>query len=288
MIPKKLLDKQISSRYSCLVYSASHPRRSSSGNVQTRLLRRGRLFGTCQRSNPLYGSRIHLQDVLTSFTAKSLPHNSFADPHPLNLYATILYKNSGERGSIHSTVFHLPYTLPSSVSCKSFACHSYENTRGVGVFFPFWNSSHAARGAWSGPAFKRPTSQTVFCLSPFFSHSCVLFCTLQKLNSFIFRRLRTLCKKSPGWGAPAALTSQGPELANRPRTYPFPFNLQLSTVNLRREPHGLPIPSLAGACEPAQDVSLPVQLSTFDCQPLLCDSSTDHGECFAGRVRLAS
>ena len=36
--------------------------------------------------------------------------------------------------------FHSPYTLPSSVSCKSSACHSYENTGGVGVFFPFWNS----------------------------------------------------------------------------------------------------------------------------------------------------
>jgi hypothetical protein len=37
------------------------------------------------------------------------------------------------------TNFHSPYTLPSSVSCKSCVCHSYANTRGVGVFFPFWN-----------------------------------------------------------------------------------------------------------------------------------------------------
>src|SRR4029077_19431966 len=37
-----------------------------------------------------------------------------------------------------SSISHLPYTLPSSVSCKSFACRSYENSRGVGVFFPFW------------------------------------------------------------------------------------------------------------------------------------------------------
>src|SRR6266481_2379964 len=36
---------------------------------------------------------------------------------------------------------HSPYTLPSSVSRKSFACLSYENTRGVGVFFPFRNNS---------------------------------------------------------------------------------------------------------------------------------------------------
>ena len=42
--------------------------------------------------------------------------------------------------------FHSPYTLPSSVSRKSFACHSYENTGGVGVFFPFWNSLVGWRG----------------------------------------------------------------------------------------------------------------------------------------------
>jgi Zn-dependent protease len=32
-------------------------------------------------------------------------------------------------------------TLPSSVSCKSCICHSYENTGGVYQLFPFWNSS---------------------------------------------------------------------------------------------------------------------------------------------------
>jgi hypothetical protein len=39
--------------------------------------------------------------------------------------------------------FHLPYTLPSSVSSNPFICHSYENIRGVVVFFPFWNSVSA-------------------------------------------------------------------------------------------------------------------------------------------------
>jgi hypothetical protein len=36
-------------------------------------------------------------------------------------------------------ISYSPYTLPSSVSCKCFICHSYENTGGVGVFFPFWD-----------------------------------------------------------------------------------------------------------------------------------------------------
>jgi len=42
--------------------------------------------------------------------------------------------------------FHSPYTLPSSVSRKSFAYHSYENTRGVRVFFPFRNPLVGCRG----------------------------------------------------------------------------------------------------------------------------------------------
>ena len=168
--------------------------------------------------------------------SKSLPHNLFADPHPLNLYATIFYKNGGggrvpsglpgvpafrcavcipigvtgcavcipngvtgpadvrtrlsksfscntygpprkcckqktyfkgkpfrcntyEKQGVHpsSQIFlsvlaplacscppsHLPYTLPSSVSRKSFACHSYENCRGVYQQFPFWDSPHS-------------------------------------------------------------------------------------------------------------------------------------------------
>jgi hypothetical protein len=44
-------------------------------------------------------------------------------------------------------ISHLPYALPSSVSCKPFICHSYENTGGVGVFFPLWNSSHGVGGS---------------------------------------------------------------------------------------------------------------------------------------------
>jgi hypothetical protein len=38
------------------------------------------------------------RDVPTYLDAKSLRHNLFADPHPLNLYATIFYKKGGRRG----------------------------------------------------------------------------------------------------------------------------------------------------------------------------------------------
>jgi hypothetical protein len=56
-------------------------------------------------------------------------------------------------------------------------------------------------------------------LSPFFSNSCALFCTLQKINSFIFNSFRTLSQKPPGVGgtpnthieAPPRLRSGDPD-----------------------------------------------------------------------------
>jgi len=54
--------------------------------------------------------------------------------------------------------FHSPYTLPSSVSRNSFTCHSYENTGGVGVFFPFWNLSRVDPEDMKA-AGSRPSSQ---------------------------------------------------------------------------------------------------------------------------------
>jgi hypothetical protein len=75
----------------------------------------------------------------------------------------------GSRGAIlhftvHSTLTsHLPYALPSSVSRKSFACRSYENTGGVG------DSSH--------------------------------FGTLRSpLGTYQSQQFRTLCAKRAGWG----------------------------------------------------------------------------------------
>ena len=46
------------------------------------------------------------------------------------------------------------------------------------------------------------TFQRVSELSPVVSNSCTLFCSHRKLNSFIFKRFRTLRAKHPGWGAP--------------------------------------------------------------------------------------
>jgi hypothetical protein len=115
-------------------------------------------------------------------------------------------------------------TLSFSVSCKSCICHSYENTGGVYQLFPFWNSevrtlylslftffrtahpakdAHPERVRHGGRVegfFSVVFSLLQFPLLPFVSHSSALFCAQQKLNSFIFRRFRTLSQKYPGWG----------------------------------------------------------------------------------------
>src|SRR6266446_10644432 len=116
-------------------------------------------------------------------------------------------------------------TLPSSVSRKSFACHSYENCRVC------TNDSQSgtlrARAGEPGPAEILSSSTSVSVNSvfsvdsvlipacphsprfadhcplspiPFFSYSCGLFCTYAKLNSFVFNRFQTPCPKHPGWG----------------------------------------------------------------------------------------
>src|SRR5260370_8967036 len=59
---------------------------------------------------------------------------------PVRLAPLLGYKQNEQ------TNFHSPYTLPSSVSCRSGVCHSYENTGGGGVFFPFWNSLVSCSG----------------------------------------------------------------------------------------------------------------------------------------------
>src|SRR5258708_16795682 len=60
-----------------------------------------------------------------------------------SLWLTNCSKRVSAGGFAGIPTSHLPYTLPSSVSRKSFLCHSYENTGGVQVFFPFRNSSLA-------------------------------------------------------------------------------------------------------------------------------------------------
>src|SRR5467141_4141704 len=85
----------------------------------------------------------HRESTYPSQVVTCRPH--FAPISPL---AATLTKQpgAGAVGNIFphhgafNTASHLPYALPSSASRKSFACRSYENTRGVGVLFPLARS----------------------------------------------------------------------------------------------------------------------------------------------------
>src|SRR5260370_41836388 len=140
--------------------------------------------------------------------------------------------------------------LPSSVSCKSFACHSYENGRGAYRQFPCRNSALTSRQP--DPRLLRRRHQFLplcaFCvlcdlcvkslpfpffrlstldsqppppsdLSPFFSHLCGLFCTVQNHISFLFMQFWTLRTKHPGVGEDAGATARrgGGERSGRTR-----------------------------------------------------------------------
>src|SRR5260370_9633729 len=61
------------------------------------------------------------------------------------------------------------------------------------------------------------TFQRVSKLSPFFSHSCALFCTYQRLNLFSFKRFRTPCTKPLGvWGGFLLRSSSAADACREP------------------------------------------------------------------------
>ena len=105
-----------------------------------------------------------------------------------------------------NSVFHSPYTLPSSVSRKSCICHSYENTGGVGVFFPFWNEFAPPSTPVSG-SLPSPEPGPRYAAIPLFSYCCALFCgflhsfALSKNSTLFFSIISTLFVKKRGVGA---------------------------------------------------------------------------------------
>ena len=88
---------------------------------------------------------------LIPYPPKSFPLYSFADPHPLNPFASILYKNIGGRvvHSCLSSKFFSCHTCTTPRKCckqktyvagKSFKCNTYKKHRGWGcpvAFSPF-------------------------------------------------------------------------------------------------------------------------------------------------------
>jgi len=101
----------------------------------------------------------------------------------------------------------------------------YEKGGGEGVSIPTCKPSNV------------PTFRRVFERSPFLSNSCELFCTQQKLNSFLFNQFRTLCQKPPGVGGGAIFSceefprSTCPHLVGTSQPlFPQHSNLQHSNV----------------------------------------------------------
>jgi len=125
-------------------------------------------------------------------------------------------------------VFNSLRTLSFSVFCNLFVCHSYENCR-VCTNNSHSGTEHPIRmrvlSERSEPKDLSPSFAS--CATPathqctqvlsfqILAHSFALSCTLRKLNPLIFKRFRTLCKKTPGGGV--VLVS--------------PANYQLSTIN---------------------------------------------------------
>src|SRR6266851_8810584 len=141
------------------------------------------------------------------YPPKSFPLNLFADPHPLTPVASIFYKNIAGRGA---STLQSPSLVSYPRSANFFICHTSKKS------LPKSNHCHTSKIAVCNPCICHtseppggsPPNQTLrsplppIPLSPFFSHSSTLFCTQQKLNSFVFNRFRTLCEKHPGWGYP--------------------------------------------------------------------------------------
>jgi len=151
--------------------------------------------------------------------------------------------------------FHLPYTLPSSVSCNPFVCHSYENCRGVYQQFPFWNE--LTPPAPTLPKSRRHSSLATYS-SSFFSNSCALFCAFlhpQKTQPPCLQSFPHSASKKhnhPGWGEAGAMLNSRRSVSVhsrfffRPSTFDGrsrpPRDCQLSTFPFFRaspeDPHG--------------------------------------------------
>ncbi len=174
-------------------------------------------------------SNLQPANIPTWLDPKSFPLNSFADPYPLNPVPSILYKKGG-RGHFLSDlsyfISHLPYTLPSSVSRNPF-CLSLTKTPGVWGY-----SSHFGNIAQSQCRARISFKCFLFIFLRTLLRFFALSCTLAKLNSFIFNRFRTLCKKRHSGGV--SITREHFGCARRIPSSKLPTtNCRLSTYSGR-------------------------------------------------------
>jgi len=136
----------------------------------------------------------HCSRTTSHYSPKSHGINPFADPHPLNPVASIFYKNIGGRGYLRLS----PLGAPENPSRIYFSFQLLARCPSRNSFLLITFHFHGGMG------FILSSLSTTRCslpaLSAVFSYSCALFCTLQKLNPFIFKLFHTLCQKHPGVG----------------------------------------------------------------------------------------
>ncbi len=171
-------------------------------------------------SPALFLSRIPVPPPLSS---KSHRINLFADPHHLTSIESYRSKNIAgallrsraprfaERGySQHSN----PQTCQNSRQTSPFCSCTYKTL--LAQLLSFEDDPFSWGGVYPPSTFGRSELRSfrrASELSPFFSNSCALFCTSAELNSFLFKRFRTLCQKPPGVGVSprfAPVTSRRP------------------------------------------------------------------------------
>ena len=105
-----------------------------------------------------------------------------------------------------STDLPCPVGVTAPYRLKSFSCNTYGFPRKCGkqktygTAKPFRCNTYKKHGGGREIRPRRNVSTRVSDLSSFLSHYCALFCSHPELNSFVFRRFRTLWQKHPGWG----------------------------------------------------------------------------------------
>src|SRR5712692_4687900 len=85
--------------------------------------------------------------------------------------------------------------------CNQSLTHSFYLDGGVPTLPVHWNEFASSE---TEEPFFTPHYSSVLCFHAL-AHSFALFCTRAKLNSFVFKRFHTLCKKHPGCGGAAYL-----------------------------------------------------------------------------------
>src|SRR6266403_3321487 len=133
-----------------------------------------------------------------------------------------------------SLISHLPYLLPSSVSRKSFACHSYEYCRGVYQFFPIRSSK---RRPWAH--FPIPYSLPPIPFLFTFFHTLLRFFALRKNSTLFFSTACALFISKHRGGVPTRSSAQSPPTQGcfcwLPSGWPSPLpSNSCGTLTMRR------------------------------------------------------